>query len=190
MAGIYSSVKTAVRNGVWKALEEYFPDKVTAPIIYSHANGTEPSDSYVVIQVLGIYPVGRAQQSTLTTADFKYTYSSNYEVEYRLVFVGSDGGDMAHTVATKIAGSPVVKDAFRANKLGYMRKGAIAYSPVKRETRWIDYHSLDVTFSYQVMSQEEIDYFDSVIVNGIVVNEGDVEVYNETFAIPEDTPIP
>lgn len=190
MAGIYSSVRSAVRRGVWKALEEYFPDELSAPIIYSHLSGSEPSESYVVINLLGIYPQGRAQVSTLTTTDFKYTYSSNYEVEYRLVFVGSDGGDLAHTFANKVAGSPSVKDAFRANKLGYMRKGAIARSPVKRETQWVDYHSLDITFSYQVMSQEEIDYFDSVIINGIVVNEGDVEVYNETFAIPEDTPIP
>ena len=190
MAGIYSSVRSAVRRGVWKALEEYFPDESLAPIIYSHMNGTEPSESYVVINLLGVYPQGRAQISTLTTTDFKYTYSSNYEVEYRLVFVGSDGGDLAHTFANKVAGSPSVKDAFRANKLGYMRKGAIARSPVKRETQWVDYHSLDITLSYQVMSQEEIDYFDSVIINGIVVNGGDVEVYNETFAIPEDTPIP
>src|SRR5690606_39814359 len=61
---------------------------------------------------------------------------------------------------------------FRQEKLGFIRKGNIAYSPVKRETRWVDYHTLDITFTYQVVSEEQIDYFESAIINGIVENEG------------------
>ena len=191
MAGVYTTIKEAVRRGVWASLQDYYPthSEDTAPIIFSHLNGTEPDDSYVVISVLGVYSQGRGSSSTLTSTDFKVSYSSAYEVEFRILFVGGDSGDMAHTLSNKLY-SPLIQDIFRQEKLGFIRKGNIAYSPVKRETRWVDYHTLDITFTYQVVSEEQIDYFESAIINGIVENEGGVEVYNETFGVPDTTPIP
>lgn len=191
MAGVYTTVKEAVRRGVWEALKDYYPDdnEDSAPIIFSHLNGTEPQDSYVVISVLGVYQQGRGSTSTLTSTDFKVSYSSAYEIEFRVLFVGPDGGDMAHTLSNKMY-SPLVQNTFRQEKLGFIRKGGVAYSPVKRETRWVDYHTLDITFTYQVVSEEQIDYFESAIINGIVENEGGVEVYNKTFGVPDTTPIP
>ena len=191
MAGVYTTIKEAVRRGVWASLQDYYPthNEDTAPIIFSHLNGTEPDDSYVVISVLGVYSQGRGSSSTLTSTDFKVSYSSAYEVEFRILFVGGDSGDMAHTLSNKLY-SPLIQDIFRQEGLGFIRKGNIAYSPVKRETRWVDYHTLDITFTYQVVSEEQIDYFESAIINGIVENEGGVEVYNETFGVPDTTPIP
>ena len=191
MAGVYTTIKEAVRRGVWASLQDYYPthNEDTAPIIFSHLNGTEPDDSYVVISVLGVYSQGRGSSSTLTSTDFKVSYSSAYEVEFRILFVGGDSGDMAQTLSNKLY-SPLIQNIFRQEKLGFIRKGNIAYSPVKRETRWVDYHTLDITFTYQVVSEEQIDYFESAIINGIVENEGGVEVYNETFGVPDTTPIP
>jgi len=56
MAGVYTTIKEAVRRGVWASLQDYYPthNEDTAPIIFSHLNGTEPDDSYVVISVLGV----------------------------------------------------------------------------------------------------------------------------------------
>lgn len=191
MAGVYTTVKEAVRRCVWEALKDYYPDdsEDSAPIIFSHLNGTERQDSYVVISVLGVYQQGRGSTSTLTSTDFKVSYASAYEIELRVLFVGLESGDMAHTLSNKMY-SPLVQNTFRQEKLGFIRKGGVAYSPVKRETRWVDYHTLDITFTYQVVSEEQIDYFESAIINGIVENEGGVEVYNKTFGVPDTTPIP
>jgi len=177
---IYSTVRGAIRNVTLKTLDEF-----TNPlVIYSHANGNEPAGSYVTVSILNVDQTGRHVSSGLVEANgakFEETIKVSYEVMAQLSFVGSQSGEMAYSLYQRINNNPLVLEEAARNKLGFMRKSQVRRAPQKRDTTWVEYHNLDVTFSYHVVTKQVVD-----IVEGITV-EG---VYNDTiqdnFTIPED----
>lgn len=177
---IFTTVRTAIKNVSLVALNE-FP---TTLLIYSHQNGNEPTGSYVVLNILSVEQQGHHSSSGLTKAnglDYELSVTAAYEVTCQLSFVGSQSGEMAYSFYQRINNNPLVFEELARNKLGVMRKSQVRRAPQKRDTTWVEYHNLDVTFSYHIVTKQVVD-----IVEGITV-EG---VYNDTiqdnFTIPED----
>lgn len=177
---IFTTVRTAIKNVSLVALNE-FP---TPLLIYSHQNGNEPAGSYVVLNILSVEQQGHHSSSGLTKAnglDYELSVTAAYEVNAQLSFVGSQSGEMAYSFYQRINNNPLVFEELARNKLGVMRKSQVRRAPQKRDTTWVEYHNLDVTFSYHIVTKQVVD-----IVEGITV-EG---VYNDTiqdnFTIPED----
>ena len=50
MAGVYTDVRAAIRRSALVALSEF----VNPIVIFSNSNGTEPAESYAVINILNI----------------------------------------------------------------------------------------------------------------------------------------
>lgn len=174
---VYSDVRKAIRLGAIAALSE-FP---SVPVIFSNSGGSEPAESYVVVNILSIEQQGQASVSTRTTADFKILVQGCYEILCQLSFIGSLSGDMAQSFTQRINNSPVVLEAITKNKLGFMRKSQIRRAPQKRDTKWVEYHNMDVTFNYIVNTEQVVDWFDSVIVDSNLT---------DVFTIPEGVVIP
>lgn len=177
---IFTTVRAAIRNVTLKALDEF----TTPLVIFSHSSGTEPSGSYVVVNILSVEQQGHHSSSGLTKAnglDYELSVTAAYEVVCQLSFVGSQSGEMAYSFYQRINNNPLVFEELARNKLGVMRKSQVRRAPQKRDTTWVEYHNLDVTFSYHIVTKQLVD-----IVEGITV-EG---VYNDTiqdnFTIPED----
>ncbi len=177
---IFTTVRSAIRNVSLVALDEF----VNPLVIFSHANGSEPPGSYVVVNILSAEQQGHHTSSGLTEASgltYEQTITAAYEVSCQLSFVGSQSGEMAYSFYQRINNNPLVFEELARNKLGVMRKSQVRRAPNKRDTTWVEYHNLDVTFSYHIVTKQVVD-----IVEGITV-EG---VYNDTiqdnFTIPED----
>ena len=177
---IFTSVRTAIRNVTLKALDEF-----TTPMVnFSHSSGTEPTGSYAVVNILSVEQIGHHTSSGLAKANglvYDLSVTAAYEVTCQLSFVGSQSGEMAYSFYQRINNNPLVFEELARNKLGVMRKSQVRRAPQKRDTTWVEYHNLDVTFSYHIVTKQVVD-----IVEGITV-EG---VYNDTiqdnFTIPED----
>jgi hypothetical protein len=45
-----------------------------------------------------------------------------------------------------------------------MRKSQIRRAPQKRDTKWVEYHNVDVTFSYVVITDQLIDAVEGVVI--------------------------
>lgn len=174
---VYSDVRKAIRLSAIAALSE-FP---TTPVIFSNTSGSEPAESYVVVNILSINQQGQASVSTRTTADFKILVQGCYEILCQFSFIGSLSGDMAQSFTQRINNSPVVLEAITKNNLGFMRKSQIRRAPNKRDTKWVEYHNMDVTFNYIVNTEQVVDWFDSVIVDSNLT---------DVFTIPEGVVIP
>ena len=177
---IFTTVRSAIRNVSLVALDEF----VNPLVIYSHSNGTEPAGSYVVVNILSVDQQGQHTSSGLlevSITEYEQTIKAAYEVTCQLSFVGSQSGEMAYSFYQRINNNPLVFEELARNKLGVMRKSQVRRAPQKRDTTWVEYHNLDVTFSYHIVTKQVVD-----IVEGITV-EG---VYNDTiqdnFTIPED----
>lgn len=174
---VYGDVRKAIRLSAIAALSE-FP---TTPVIFSNTSGSEPAESYVVVNILSIEQQGQASVSTRTTADFKILVQGCYEIMCQFSFIGSLSGDMAQSFTQRINNSPVVLEAITKNKLGIMRKSQIRRAPQKRDTKWVEYHNMDVTFNYIVNTEQVVDWVESVVVDSEQTGE---------FTIPENIVVP
>ncbi len=177
MASIYSSVRQALRLSAIASLTEY----PTTPVIFSHTNGTEPAESYLVINILNIEQQGHASTSSQTRTDYKLDVRVVYEVMVQFSFIGSLSGDMAQSFTQRINNVPVSREALTKNNLGFMRKSQIRRAPQKRDTKWVEYHNLDATFNYIVNTSEISDWVESIIVDSEQTG---------VFTVPEGIIIP
>ena len=177
---IFTTVRTAIKNVSLVALNE-FP---TPLLIYSHQNGNEPAGSYVVLNILSVEQQGHHSSSGLTKAnglDYELSVTAAYEVNAQLSFVGSQSGEMAYSFYQRINNNPLVFEELARNKLGVMRKSQVRRAPQKRDTKWVEYHNLDVTFSYHIVTKQVVD-----IVEGVVAQAVYDGVTQPSFTVPEN----
>jgi hypothetical protein len=181
---IYSDVRQAVRNIAISTLTDYFP---TVPlqdtqVIFSHGKA-EPIGNYVVVNILNITQQGRGSVGTLLNAEATKKISVNvaFEVQVQYSFVGKDSGDISHTFNQRL-NAPMTLEAASKNKLGIMRKTSVRRAPQKRDTLWVDYHNMDVTFSYIANTQQALDW-----VEAVVIEDG---IQDVIFTVPEGVVLP
>lgn len=157
---IFTDLQEAIRLSVISAL----PDYPTTLVKFSHDNGSEPSANYVVINVLNTEQQGHHNTSTLVNTDETLTFQVAYEIMCQFSFIGSLSGEMSQSFNNNINNNPLTRLELSRNKLGFMRKSQIRRAPQKRDTRWVEYHNIDVTFSYIVVTNQLIDSVDGVVI--------------------------
>lgn len=170
---VYSDVRTSIRKGALIALAEFTPPQ----IIYSHSNGTEPAESYAVINILQIEQVGRGYTSTLVNELDELTIQANYNIYVQFSFVGSKSGEMSQ-VFTQQLNNVLVREEWQRNNLNLRTKTNIRRAPQKRDTKWVEYHNMDVVFTYAVNTQQVVDVVEAVIIVD--------ELTGEVFTVPPD----
>ena len=176
---IFTTVRSAIRNVSLVALDEF----VNPLVIYSHSNGTEPAGSYVVVNILSVDQQGQHTSSGLvevSITEYEQTIKAAYEVNAQLSFVGSQSGEMAYSFYQRINNNPLVFEELARNKLGVMRKSQVRRAPQKRDTTWVEYHNLDVTFSYHIVTKQVVDIIEAVVIED---NNGVEFVVPDNFVI-------
>lgn len=164
---IYSDVRAAVRNAALGALKDF-----TNPVvIFSNNNGSETSESYVVVNILSIEQQGHVSKSTLTTVGNELIFQVAYEIQVQFSFIGSLSGDMVQSFTQNINNNPISTEESKRQKLGFMRKSQVRRAPQKRDTKWVECHNMDVTFSYVVISNQLVD-----VVEGVVLEDNTSEI--------------
>lgn len=166
---IFSDVRTAIRNGSIKALIDYFPTSTEqdSGIIFSNLNGAEPASPYVVINILGISQIGMQEQPTLTDLSEQLQIKAEYEIRTQFSFCGSLAGDMMHTFTQRIKNNVVVWEEFQRNNLQIRTKSDPRRAPQKRDTQWVEYWNMDVTFGYSVATDQLVDVVEHVIIKDV-----------------------
>lgn len=157
---LYSDVRAGCRLVAISALSEY----PTMPVIFSHLNGAEPAESYVVVNILSIEQRGHAQTSTLTNTLEELSIAASYEILVQYSFCGSLSGEASQSFTQRINNNPWVFEQQGKSKLGFMRKSQVRRAPQLRDTQWVDYHNMDVTYMYTANTQQAVDVIESVIL--------------------------
>lgn len=162
---IYSDVRTNVRDVALAALSAEFP---TTPIIFSHVNGPEPAESYVIVNILSVDQQGHGGSSTVVEPIDEETATLNfhgaYEVLVQYSFCGSQSGAVANEFNHRINNDPLVRLEIQRNNLGFMRKSPVRRAPQKRDTQWVEYNNMDVTFNYIVNTSTVVDTVAAVVI--------------------------
>lgn len=143
-------------------VEEAISDTYDHPIFLSHQDGDEPTESYCSVYNLGIDPIGRSYVSTLADENEVLTISHNYEIRTQYSFLGPDGLGMAMKFTHAINSNPLVTGYLQENKLGIVSKGGIKNVPKLRETKFEENYTVDVTYSFMIVTQQPIYIVDTV----------------------------
>lgn len=181
--GIINDLKIATRLGTIEALSQ--AGYGTSHIIFSHQNAPEPSVPYCVINPLIINQIGRTEISTFTDdgywvedmdGEINYSgddvfqaeqfkslyYKTTYEAQIQFTFAGSDAEDLAFYFHNAVCNNRTISFVYRKNGLSPMRKSTLRRSPQKRDTQWVDFWNVDVTFLYAVVTKQDVDWADSL----------------------------
>lgn len=190
---IYSDLRNAIRLGTEAA---FSASGITGvPVIFSHQNGPEPTTSYCAINVLTWIQRGQSDQAPYTS-DAKYTVVADgsefydgpppsydggvyrtqdfkvvYEVVCQFNFTGNSGADYCQMFAQSVCNNPVIREAFQRNNVAPIRKSMVRRVPQKRDSDWVEYFTVDVTFTCSVITKQPIEWISNVSVS---VNSGDV----------------
>jgi len=179
-----TDLQDGIRNLCIQSLLEYFPTKTAQNkgVIFSHMSGAEPSTPFVAINVLDIRQVGGKVQSSKMRLDETISFQVPYEIMVQFSFSGSTAGDMAQEFTQNINNNVLVIDQYKGRKIGVMRKSNIRRIPQLRDTKWVEYYTQDVTFSYILVTKQAVDVIESVIVED--------QQRSDIFTVPEGVPIP
>lgn len=175
---VYSDVRDALQKAVEYANFEY-PE---AEVILSHQNGEEPLDSYIALDIDSVVEEGQGSSSTLTDEDFNLMIQANYTIQATLNFIGNLSGDMSHDLLLHISRNPWVRERIESLKVGVLKVGAVTRIPQLRDGQWVEYHNLNVTFSYSAKYKQLVDVVEQVtgIATVVIGNQSS----SDTFSVP------
>lgn len=179
MGTLFTKLRTNIRKVAITALSEY--PSISNVVIFSNGNGAEPAESYVVINILEVRQIGQHNTSSKLDNQNRQAVQVAYEVMVQFSFIGSQSGDMSHSFNQRINNNYLVFEDLKRNKLGMMRKSNVRRAPQKRDTKWVEYHNMDVTFSYIAVTQDVVDLIEAVVVEDVTAET--------IFRVPEG-PIP
>ncbi len=178
----YSNIRKAIRRAAIQSVIDYFPtaDEQNKFVFFSHVGGTEPSNPYMVINILGIQQIGKHSTSTLADPTQNIVnIRASYEITVQFGFCGSTAGDMAQTFSQNINNNLFSFSALNQEKLSVMRKSNIRRIPQKRDTKWVEYFNQDVVFTYTINTEQPVDWVEAVVI------EDAISEPPEIFSVPD-----
>lgn len=138
--------------------------------IVSHQGAPEPTQDYVVINTLRLVATGRADSSNgpvTVSGGFATQYmTQNYEVVVQLTFVGVNAGNNSTAFHSQYSGNTPVREIFTKNNLAVRRRTDVRRAPQLRENVWVNAYSFDLTLGFAVSSAHDIDWANTITVNG------------------------
>lgn len=139
----------------------------------SHCSAPEPNKSYISINTLRLSATGRADASSgiviVNASNAKQYIVQNYEVVVQLTFFGEDAGNNAMTYHSQYSGNTPVKEIFTKNNLAIRRRTDVRRAPQLRENVWVNAYSFDMTLGFAVQAAQNIDWADTITVNGVTI---------------------
>lgn len=153
-------------------------------VIRSTQSEEEPTGPYVSINLIRDTQVGQMYQDTLLSDSNIMITKANYEALVQFSFVSREldvAGDMAKTFVHAL-GTPLTRETFRKNKVSVLSKSPIRNVPSKRESTWVQYAIVDITFTYAVETRQTM-----VPITAVQITE---EITGTVFTVPPDVVIP
>lgn len=165
---IYKPVRNGLTRCVKKVLTEIgYEDTVVIP---SHQNGLEPTQTYCVINTLGIRQEGGRNEASFIekTSDILESMT-HYRVMTQITFLGQDSEMLGMDFRHAIVNNRRCFEYFQFDGFGILSRGELRRIPQKRETEWTPLVNMDMDFSFAVFTRQSYDWVEYITVNGEVI---------------------
>lgn len=135
-------------------------------IVFSHQNGMEPKNTYLMINLLSTNRVGRVFESTYLTEQEDMWYTNHYTTIMQLSFLGGKSKDVAFDFNDSIFSDRVYIESLQKRGLGVITKSDLRRQPQPRESEWVELQNLDLTMSFAVQTRRKMDWVEFITING------------------------
>lgn len=163
-----------LEDSLWAATTAFMETHgLDTKVIISHESGQEPKGDYLAIQIISLNPVGSAWKSTNLNSRLGKNISEIhdfYEILIGFRFSGDSVGGSAVLLDTMIKNSEQTRWLYQREGLSALNKMPLRRVPVLKESKWHNAFSLDVTFTYSLITEEEVDWIEKVDVLNLVNN--------------------
>ena len=169
-------IYTNLEDSLWEATNSFMGAQgFDTKVIVSHESGQEIKGNYVVLQIITMDDVGSAWKSTNLNSRAGKNISeihSFYEVLVGFRFFGDTVGGSAIKFDAMVKNSEQMRWLYQLEGLSSLNKTSLRRIPVLKEEKWHNAFSLDVKFTYSLLSEEEVGWIDKVSVTNL--NNGNV----------------
>ena len=141
---LYDTILATSKSTIIQSLSEY----PNTPVIYDHESGGELKGTYSTVYLLNLEQVGRTSTSTRLNTGFEYFYETPYEATVQYSFYGKDAPSVAYSSHMRMANSVLNRETSQASNMSIVRKSPVRRIPQKRETKYVEMCTYDVTYSF------------------------------------------
>ena len=147
---LYDTVKSNVRSIVINSLSEYptLRDNANSHVIFSHQEGTEPVGTYCSLYLLSLDQVGKTSATTRLSTEQDLEFSAPYEATVQVSFIGKDAPSICYSSYMRLANALLNREYSQGFNLSILDKTPIRRIPQKRDTKWVEICSFDLTFFF------------------------------------------
>lgn len=152
-------IYTSLEDRLWKLSTVISPD---VPVVFGYENGREPSESYIMINVLSVEQEGESSIPALLNRDRKLDVRVWYSTLVQFSFYGSEAGKNAHNYI-HLLNAPQAREEMSRSNVAILTKTRLRRSPQRRETEWVDAFSFDARFNYIVNTPLDVEHVESTV---------------------------
>lgn len=158
-----------------------FPDN---KVIRAQQGGNEPTNPYVVVQVIREDQVGTPYVDTLLSTTNKITTTVVYDALVQFSFISKDSDAAGNMVKqfVQLMKTPSTREVFRINRLSCRQISSVRTVSSLREGEWVQHYNVDATFSYASITEQTYQPITSVTLED--------EMSGEVTTIPPEVIIP
>lgn len=147
------SIHSQLMQSLITSTKSIFPDN---KVIRAQQGGKEPTNPYVVIQVIRDEQIGGAYIDTLLSSTNTISTTVMYEALVQFSFISKDSevaGNMAKQF-NQYMNTPATREVFRVNKLSKKQSSPIRNVASLREGEWVEHYNVDVSFNYASITEQ------------------------------------
>lgn len=152
-------IYTSLEDRLWELSNVISPD---VPVVFGHENGREPSESYLMINVLSIEQEGESSIPALLNRNRKLDVRVWYSTLVQFSFYGSEAGKNAHNFI-HLLNAPHAREEMSRSNVAILTKTRLRRNPQRRETEWVDAFSFDARFNYIVNTPLDVEHVESTV---------------------------
>jgi hypothetical protein len=141
---LYDTILATTKSTLIQSLSEY-PD---TQVIYRDESGAEPKRTYATVYLLSLEQTGGTTTSSRLDEDLTYYYQTPYEATVQYSFYGKDAPSIAYSSHMRMANSVLNRESSQASNMSIIRKSPVRRIPQKRDTKYVEMCTYDVTYSF------------------------------------------
>ena len=170
---LYADIKTQIAETIEDSLSE-FQNPI---VLFANRSASEPPISYCTISRMSLRQTARPQYNGLDVG-LNTQVIIPYEISCSVNFIGSIAGDMAFSSHARLGSFRPNRELSQSYNLSVKNKSLVSPTPYKRDTKWVDVFSYDVTFTmlWGITYEEQP-------VNQVIIENSD---YSEIITIPPE----
>jgi hypothetical protein len=160
---LYKSIQDSLEGIVKNGLVDY----PTAPVIYSHSDGTKPNNTFITIDILYIDQAGMTEQSGRLSEVGDIEYFTPYTMLVNFAIAGKNAGNVGMSLYQRLKNSALNRKLCQLSNLSILDKSSFTKNNYPDGNKWIEYFNFTARFYFISHFTETVNAVESIVVEDV-----------------------